>query len=252
MLDILKNLPERTKKPRSKGITMMMDKGLSINQAKEFISVNSKYTDIIKLGFGTSIITPEIKKKIKIYQQNNILVYLGGTLFEAFLIRKQLDDYKRFLDHLGLEMLEVSDGSINIEHEKKCEYINDLSKNFKVVSEVGSKYENQQDNTKNWKKWIEEEIKSGSWKVITEARESGNIGIFDNNFNIKNKIVDEIIETIDHSHIIWETPKKSQQVWFINKLGQNANLGNISYNDIIPLECIRLGLRSDTFHNYLK
>ena len=252
MLDILKNLPERTKKPRSKGITMMMDKGLSINQAKEFISVNSKYTDIIKLGFGTSIITPEIKKKIKIYQQNNILVYLGGTLFEAFLIRKQLDDYKRFLDHLGLEMLEVSDGSINIEHEKKCEYINDLSKNFKVVSEVGSKYENQQDNTKNWKKWIEEEIKAGSWKVITEARESGNIGIFDNNFNIKNKIVDEIIETIDHSHIIWETPKKSQQVWFINKLGQNANLGNISYNDIIPLECIRLGLRSDTFHNYLK
>ena len=252
MLDILKNLPERTKKPRSKGLTMMMDKGLSINQAKEFISVNSKYTDIIKLGFGTSIITPEIKKKIKIYQQNNILVYLGGTLFEAFLIRKQLDDYKRFLDHLGLEMLEVSDGSINIKHEKKCEYINDLSKNFKVVSEVGSKYENQQDNTKNWKKWIEEEIKSGSWKVITEARESGNIGIFDNNFNIKNKIVDEIIETIDHSHIIWETPKKSQQVWFINKLGQNANLGNISYNDIIPLECLRLGLRSDTFHNYLK
>ena len=124
--------------------------------------------------------------------------------------------------------------------------------NFKVVSEVGSKYENQQDNTKNWKKWIEEEIKSGSWKVITEARESGNIGIFDNNFNIKNKIVDEIIETIDHSHIIWETPKKSQQVWFINKLGQNANLGNISYNDIIPLECLRLGLRSDTFHNFLK
>ncbi len=252
MLDILKNLPERTKKPRFTGITMMMDKGLSINQAKEFISVNSKYTDIIKLGFGTSIITPEIKKKIKIYQQNNILVYLGGTLFEAFLIRKQLDDYKRFLDHLGLEMLEVSDGSINIEHEKKCEYINDLSKNFKVVSEVGSKYENQQDNTENWKKWIEEEIKSGSWKVITEARESGNIGIFDRNFNIKNKIVDEIIETIDHSHIIWETPKKSQQVWFINKLGQNANLGNISYNDVIPLECLRLGLRSDTFHNYLK
>tara|TARA_Y100001954_G_C15792833_1_gene596029 strand:+ start:893 stop:1651 length:759 start_codon:yes stop_codon:yes gene_type:complete len=252
MLDILKNLPERTKKPRSKGITMMMDKGLSINQAKEFISVNSKYTDIVKLGFGTSIITPEIKKKIKIYKQNNILVYLGGTLFEAFVIRKQLDDYKKFLDHLGLEMLEVSDGSINIEHEKKCEYINDLSKNFKVVSEVGSKYENQQDNTKNWKKWIEEEIKSGSWKVITEARESGNIGIFDNNFNIKNKIVDEIIETIDHSHIIWETPKKSQQVWFINKLGQNANLGNISYNDIIPLECLRLGLRSDTFHNFLK
>tara|TARA_B100000674_G_C37908950_1_gene947606 strand:+ start:349 stop:1107 length:759 start_codon:yes stop_codon:yes gene_type:complete len=252
MLDILKNLPERTKKPRSKGITMMMDKGLSINQAKEFISVNSKYTDIVKLGFGTSIITPEIKKKIKIYKQNNILVYLGGTLFEAFVIRKQLDDYKKFLDHLGLEMLEVSDGSINIEHEKKCEYINDLSKNFKVVSEVGSKYENQQDNTKNWKKWIEEEIKSGSWKVITEARESGNIGIFDNNFNIKNKIVDEIIETIDHSHIIWETPKKSQQVWFINKLGQNANLGNISYNEIIPLECLRLGLRSDTFHNFLK
>ena len=252
MLNILKNLPERTKKPRSKGITMMMDKGLSINQAKEFISVNSKYTDIVKLGFGTSIITPEIKNKIKIYKQNNILVYLGGTLFEAFVIRKQLDDYKRFLDHLGLEMLEVSDGSINIEHEKKCEYINDLSKNFKVVSEVGSKYENQQDNTKNWKKWIEEEIKSGSWKVITEARESGNVGIFDNNFNIKNKIVDKIIETIDHSHIIWETPKKSQQVWFINKLGQNANLGNISYNDIIPLECLRLGLRSDTFHNFLK
>jgi phosphosulfolactate synthase len=252
MKNILQQLPNRTTKPRSKGLTMMMDKGLSIGQVKEFITTNSEYTDIVKLGFGSSIITPNIKKKIKLYQAENILVYAGGTLFEAFAIRNQIDDYKKYLNDLGLQMLEVSDGSIDMDHEKKCEYINNLSKDFKVVSEVGSKYENQQENTKKWKGWIKEELKSGSWKVITEARESGSVGIFDSESNTKEALISEITDSINHSNIIWETPKKIQQVWFINKLGQNVNLGNIAFNDIIPLECLRLGLRADTFHNYLK
>ena len=126
MKEILKQLPHRTVKPREEGLTMMMDKGLSIRQAEDFLASSSEHTDIIKLGFGTSIITPNVADKIKLYQDNGMLVYSGGTLFEAFAIRNQLDDYKLFLNKIGLSMVEVSDGTIDLEHDTKCEIIKDF------------------------------------------------------------------------------------------------------------------------------
>lgn len=251
MKEILKKLPVRTKKPREDGLTMVMDKGLSLKQVEEFLSIGKEYTDIIKLGFGTSIITPNVTDKIKLYQENGMLVYSGGTLFEAFAIRNQLDDYKKYLNNIGLDMVEISDGVMNVNHDEKCEIITNFSKDFRVISEVGSKDATINISSKNWLKWMKNELSAGSWKIITEAREAGNVGICDSNGEIRSNLIDEITQGIASENILWEAPHKNQQVWFIDKFGANVNLGNISPDEVISLECLRLGLRGDTFNNFL-
>ena len=251
MIEILKNIPLRASKPREEGLTMVMDKGLSLNEAENMVALKSELTDIVKLGFGTSLLTRFIDKKINLYQKSGMMVYTGGTLFEAFVIRNQFDDFCKLMDKLKLEMVEVSDGSISINHDVKCEYIQKLSKNFKVISEIGSKDESIILDDSQWISFMKKELDAGSWKVIAEAREGGNVGMFDPNGNIKKDLIDKITSNIPVDKILWEAPQKKQQVWFINSFGANVNLGNISPNDIISLECLRLGLRGDTFENYL-
>ncbi len=247
----LTDIPERTKQPRDCGLTMMMDKGLSFNQAKEFIEMNSEYTDIIKLGFGTSSISPNVEKKIELYQDAGLKVYLGGTLFESFIIRGMYEEYKDLLRKWNLKMCEVSDGSIEIDHKEKCNYISDLSEEFLVVSEVGSKDENKDLPTHLWIELMRKELEAGSWKVIAEAREGGNVGVFGKEGKVKSDLIDQIIKNVPSEKILWEAPIKQQQVWFIKLLGANVNLGNISHNEIIPLETLRIGLRGDTFFDYI-
>ncbi len=251
MKEILKQLPNRGNKPRKNGLTMMMDKGLSIREAEDFLASNTEHTDIIKLGFGTSIITANVSDKVKLYHENGMKVYTGGTLFEAFAIRNQLDDYKKYMEDIGLNMVEISDGSMSLDHNDKCNIISDFSKNFRVISEVGSKDANVDISSNNWLKWMQNELSAGSWKVIAEAREGGNAGICDGDGGIKSELIDEITNQIAIDKILWEAPKQNQQIWFINKFGANVNLGNIAPDGVIPLECLRLGLRGDTFNNYL-
>ena len=251
MLEFLNNIPKRPAKPRSNGLTMIMDKGLSLNEAENMIVLKSELTDIVKLGFGTSLLTRYIDKKINLYKEAGIDVYTGGTLFEAFIVRNQLDDFYRLMDKLKLEMVEVSDGCIQMEHEKKCELIHKLSKDFKVISEIGSKDESLTIEDDKWVSYMKKELEAGSWKVIAEAREGGNVGMFETDGEIKEQLIKKITKEIDESNILWEAPLKKQQVWFINELGANVNLGNISPNSIISLECLRLGLRGDTFNNYI-
>ena len=251
MLEFLNNIPKRSAKPRSNGLTMIMDKGLSLNEAENMIVLKSELTDIVKLGFGTSLLTRNIDKKISLYREAGIDVYTGGTLFEAFIVRNQLDDFYRLMDKLKLEMVEVSDGCIQMEHEKKCELIHKLSKDFKVISEIGSKDESLTIEDDKWVSYMKKELEAGSWKVIAEAREGGNVGMFETDGEIKEQLIKKITKEIGESNILWEAPLKKQQVWFINELGANVNLGNISPNSIISLECLRLGLRGDTFDNYI-
>lgn len=247
----LTDIPERTKQPRDSGLTMMMDKGLSFNQAKEFIEMNSEYTDIIKLGFGTSSISTNVEKKIELYQDAGLKVYLGGTLFESFIIRGMYKEYKDLLRKWNLKMCEVSDGSIEIDHKEKCKYISDLSEEFLVVSEVGLKDENKDLSTDLWIKLMQKELEAGSWKVIAEAREGGNVGVFGKGGKVKSDLIDQIIKNVPSEKILWEAPIKQQQVWFVKLLGANVNLGNIAHNEIIPLETLRIGLRGDTFFDYI-
>ena len=248
---LLNNIPERTQKPRINGLTMVMDKGLSVREVEDFLEVAGPHSDIIKLGWATSYVTPNLEQKLKVYKDAGIPVYFGGTLFEAFIIRNQFDDYRRILDKFGMELAEVSDGSIEIAHEEKCDYIRKLSEQVTVISEVGSKDAAKILAPYKWINLMKAELEAGAWKVIAEAREAGNVGIFRDSGEVRQGLIDEILTQIPAESIIWEAPQKAQQVWFIKLIGSNINLGNIAPADVIPVETLRLGLRSDTFDHFL-
>lgn len=247
----LKHIPERPVKPRESGLNMVMDKGLSIREAEDMISVSGEYTDIVKLGFGTSYVTPRLDEKIKLYQENGIIVYFGGTLFEAYIVRNQFEDYIRLLEKYGMKHAEISDGSIELPHDVKLEYIQKLSKHVTVLSEVGSKDVEKIIPPYQWIELMKTELEAGSWKVIAEAREAGNVGVYRSSGEVREGLVQEILTKIPEEKIIWEAPQKAQQTYFIKLVGANVNMGNIAPNDIIPLETLRLGLRSDTFTFFL-
>ncbi len=247
----LPGLPERTDKPRESGITMVMDKGLSLRQTLDLVSVCAEYTDLVKLGFGTSLLTKDLNKKLGLYNEAGIKTYFGGTLFEAFIVRDMFDDYRKLLNKLKIEYVEVSDGSLQMEHSVKCNYIKELAKEFTVLSEVGSKEAGVIIHPNLWISMMNRELESGAWKVIAESRESGTVGIYRPNGNAHVTLINKILNKIPKDSILWEAPKKSQQAYFIELLGANVNLGNIATDDVIPLETLRLGLRGDTFKQFM-
>ncbi len=247
----LSQLPDRTTKPRDQGFTMVMDKGLSVREVEDFLEVGAPYTDIVKLGWATSYVTPNLARKLDVYRAAGVPTYFGGTLFEAFIIRNQFDDYRRLLDTFQMEYCEVSDGSLELPHDKKCEFIRTLSQQVRVLSEVGSKDAEKIIPPYKWIHQMKTELEAGSEKVIGEAREAGNVGLFRSTGEVRSGLVEEILTQVPFESIIWEAPQKAQQVWFIKMLGANVNLGNIAPNEIISLETIRLGLRGDTFTDFL-
>lgn len=247
----LSQIPERHTKPRNAGITMVMDKGLSIEEAKNFLSVAHPHIDIVKLGFGTAFVTPNLKEKIQVYQSYDIPVYFGGTLFEAFLIRNQFQDYLDILKEFNINYIEVSDGSIDIPHAEKCGYIEKLTKYGTVLSEVGSKDAAHIIPPYKWIELMRAELEAGSTYVIAEARESGNVGIYRGSGEVREGLVQEILTQIPEEKILWEAPQKGQQLYFLELIGCNVNLGNIAPSEVIPLEAMRIGLRGDTFNLYL-
>lgn len=244
-------VPERSEKKRTTGLTMVMDKGLSPAEARNLCDTSAHLIDFVKLGFGTSAITAGLEQKIGIYHESNIKVYLGGTLFEAFMIRGLFEDYIKLVHRLKLDTVEISDGSVKMEHSQKCGYIRRLASEFTVISEVGSKDAAIHLSDETWIGEMEHELNAGAFKVIAEARESGNVGIFDASGKAESDLIDKIVAQIPVDSIIWETPLKTQQVWFIKKFGANVNLGNIASNEVIALETLRLGLRGDTFFTFL-
>ncbi len=247
----ISQLPDRTAKPREQGFTMVMDKGLSVREVEDFLEVGAPYADIVKLGWATSYVTPNLKRKLEVYREAGVPTYFGGTLFEAFIIRNQFEDYRRLLDTFQMEYAEVSDGSLELPHDKKCEFIRTLSTQVKVLSEVGSKDAEKIIPPYKWIQQMKTELEAGSIKVIGEAREAGNVGLFRSTGEVRSGLVEEILTQVPFESIIWEAPQKAQQVWFIKMLGANVNLGNIAPNEIISLETIRLGLRGDTFTYFL-
>lgn len=247
----LKHIPKRKQKPREEGITMMMDKGLSVREVEDFCDSAGEYTDIVKFGFGSSYLVNNLDKKLDIYRSAGIRPYFGGTLFEIFHARNMLKDFKKLLDKYDMDLCEVSDGSIIIPHDEKLKIIQDLAKNRTVLSEVGSKEAGILISPAKWIRMMSTEIEAGSWKVIAEGRESGTVGIFRPNGNAHTVLINKIIARVPPEKIMWEAPVKHQQVWFIKLFGSNVNLGNIAPTEMLPLECLRLGLRGDTFFEFL-
>jgi len=247
----LNDLPTRPAKPRNEGLTMVMDKGLSVREAQDLVETCGEHIDLIKLGWATSYVTATLMEKTKVYKDAGIPFYFGGTLFEAFLVRGQLDTYRGILDKYQAPVMEISDGSIDLPHDEKCKLIEQFSKEIIVLSEVGSKDAEKILAPYQWLELMQAELQAGAWKVIGEAREGGNVGLFRDSGEVRQGLVKEIIHSIPADKIIWEAPQKSQQVWFIKLVGANVNLGNIASNEVIPLETLRLGLRGDTFGTFI-
>lgn len=244
-------IPERPEKPRDSGLTMMMDKGLSLRGVENFIESSGHLTDVVKFGFGTSYVTKDLQDKINLYKSAGIRPYFGGTLFEAFYARGMVDEYLKTIDKYGLDLAEISDGSIIINHDEKCELIQKMSKDRTILSEVGSKDSGIIVSPAKWIKMMSTELEAGSWKVIAEGRESGNVGVFRPNGTAHTMLINRIIAKVNPNDILWEAPQKNQQVWFVKLFGANVNLGNIAPHEMIPLETLRLGLRGDTFFEFM-
>jgi phosphosulfolactate synthase len=239
-------LPERTTKPRGSGLTHVLDKGLSLEQARQFLEVAGGYVDIVKLGWGTAVVTPNVKDKIALYQSHDIPVSFGGTFFEVCLRQGKLDEFLALVDECDMTCVEISDGTIDMDEDYKLELIRELSTKYKVLSEVGSKDDSVVITPSRWIELIGREIEAGAWKVITEGRESGTVGIYRPNGDVKDGLMEEIRTTFDTSQILFEAPVKKQQAWFIKMFGTNVNLGNIPPEEVISVETLRLGVRGDT------
>ncbi len=250
----LTQMPERTARPRTNGLTMVNDKGLSIAEARYLVSGAGPHVDLVKLAFGTPLVTSGLKEKIEIFQDAGIPVYFGGLLFEAFVIRDQFNDYLDLLKEYNISYIEVSDGSIDITHEEKCGYIEKLSKYGIVLSEIGSKDKDREHITPpyQWIKLMQAELQAGSSYIVAEAREAGTVGIYRNSGEVREGLVQEILTKVPAEKILWEAPQKDQQLYFLQLIGANANLGNINPHEVIALEAMRIGLRGDTFELYLK
>jgi phosphosulfolactate synthase len=245
MADLL-DLPERSAKPRQDGITSVIDRGLSIAGIDGMMEVAGDSVDLVKLGWGTALRTANLKPKLAKYAEHGISVVLGGTLTELAIAQHRVEPLVAWLHELGLEHIEISDGTISIAHTQKLALIERLSREFIVLSEVGSKDDTEIMAPYVWVEQIERELEAGAWKVIAEARESGTVGLYRHDGEPRMGLIDEIVHAIDPDRMLFEAPRKDQQVWFVRRFGANVNLGNIAPDDVLSLETIRLGLRFDT------
>ena len=245
------DLSARAPKPRTEGLTHVIDKGMSLPEIEGLFDTAGDFVDIVKLGWGTSYVTRNLEKKIALYRSFETPIVCGGTLFEAVLVRDKLDEYRQWLEHNRISHVEVSDGTIDLPHERKLDLIAELAKDFVVISEVGSKDAEVVYAPYQWVDWMKDELDAGAWKVITEGREGGTAGIFRPTGEMRTGLIDEIVHEIDVGDIIFEAPSCHSQAWFVRTFGPDVNLGNIPPDEVIPLETLRLGLRSDTLREVL-
>ena len=243
------DLPPRSGKPRTEGLTHVIDKGLNLREIEGLFDTAGAYVDIVKLGWGTAFVTNNLERKLEVLRDKPVVV--GGTFFEVVYTRGAFDGYKRWLDGLGLTHVEISDGTIEIPRERKLALIADFARDFTVLSEVGSKDSEVVFAPYEWVEWIKEEKDAGAWKVITEAREGGTAGIFRPDGDMRTGLIAEIEHAVDFHDLVWEAPTKASQAWFVKHFGPEVNLGNIPPEEVIPLETLRLGLRGDTLKEVL-
>ncbi|MCC6224089.1 MAG: phosphosulfolactate synthase [Thermoleophilia bacterium] len=245
------DVPKRSPKPRVRGLTHVIDKGLSLREIEGLFDTAGDYVDIVKLGWGTSYVTCNLEQKVALYRSLDVPVVCGGTLFEAAVGLGRLDEYRRWLIHNRFSHVEISDGTVELPRERKLALIAELARDFVVLSEVGSKDAEVVFAPYQWVEWIREELAAGAWKVITEGREGGTAGIYRETGEMRTGLIDEIAHSIDVEQVIFEAPAKAAQAWFVKRFGPEVNLGNIPPDEVIPLETLRLGLRADTLRELL-
>jgi phosphosulfolactate synthase len=235
--------------PRVGGLTHVIDKGLGPRGWEDVLETSGDYIDIVKLGWGTAYVTPNLRRKLDVLRDKPVVI--GGTFFEVVYAKDRLDEYKQWLRDLGLTHVEISDGTVEIPRDRKLELIADFARDFTVLSEVGSKDSSVEYSADQWVQWLQEELDAGAWKVITEAREGGTAGIFDSSGGMRTELIGEIAMAVGPVTVVFEAPTKAAQAWFIKEFGPEVNLGNIPPEEVIPLETLRLGLRGDTLKEVL-
>jgi phosphosulfolactate synthase len=231
------------------GLTHVIDKGLGPRAWEDVLEVAGEHISIVKLGWGTAAVTANLERKLEVLREKPVVI--GGTFFEVVYAKDRLDEYKSWLRGLGLQHVEISDGTIEIPRERKLELIADFARDFTVLSEVGSKDSSVEYSAEQWVQWLQEELDAGAWKVITEAREGGTAGIFDSSGGMRTELIGEIAMTVGPVNVVFEAPTKAAQAWFIKQFGPSVNLGNIPPDEVIPLTTLRLGLRGDTLKEVL-
>jgi phosphosulfolactate synthase len=234
---------------RHVGLTHVIDKGLGPRAWEDLLEVAGEHISIVKLGWGTAYVTDNLERKLDVLRDKPVVI--GGTFFEVCYAKDRLDDYKGWLQQLGLTHVEISDGTIEIPRERKLELIADFAREFTVLSEVGSKDSSVEYTVAQWTTWLNEELAAGAWKVVTEAREGGTAGIFDSSGGMRTELIGEIANVVGPANIVFEAPTKAAQAWFVKQFGPSVNLGNIPPEEVIPLETLRLGLRGDTLREVL-
>jgi phosphosulfolactate synthase len=234
---------------RDGGLTHVLDKGLGPRGWEDVLETSGDYIDIVKLGWGTAYVTKNLRRKLDVLEGKRVVI--GGTFFEVVYVKNAFDDYKRWLNELGITHVEISDGTVAIPRDRKLELIADFARDFTVLSEVGSKDSEVVFAPYEWVEWIKEEKAAGAWKVITEAREGGTAGIFRADGDMRTGLIAEIEHAVDFHDLVWEAPTKASQAWFVKHFGPGVNLGNIPPEEVIPLETLRLGLRGDTLKEVL-
>lgn len=241
------DLPERTSGDREYGLTSIIDLGIPIGELSFILEDYSPFIDIAKIGIGSAYITPFLQEKIDLYKQYGIKPYCGGTLFEKCYYQKKLSQYLKSMTDLGIEWVEISNGTLNIPLDERLKLIAEIKQDFYVISEVGSKDSCENLSVTEWIHEIEQLLDAGSKFVITEGRDSGTSGIYHDNGQIKSDLIRQLVEKIDYMKIIFEAPTPKQQMFFINLLGANVNIGNVKIREVLMLETQRRGLRSETF-----
>ena len=231
------------------GLTHVLDKGLGPRGWEDVLEMAGDYISIVKLGWGTAYVTRNLERKLAVLREKPVVI--GGTFFEVVYAKGKIDEYKSWLNKLGLTHVEISDGTVDIPRERKLELIADFARDFTVLSEVGSKDSSVEYTAEQWIAWLNEDLAAGAWKVITEAREGGTAGIFDSSGGMRTELISEIALAVGPANVIFEAPSKAAQSWFIKNVGPSVNLGNIPPDEIIPLETLRLGLRGDTMKEVL-
>jgi phosphosulfolactate synthase len=242
------DLPERPTKPRETGLTHVIDIGLAPSDADNLMRIAAEHIDLVRLGFGSAYVTGALQEKIDLYHGYGVPVALGGTLTELAWLQGRVDGLRTWLEELGVEHVEVSSGSVEIPPEEKVDLIRTLSEDFTVYAEVGEKDPAAIMAPYVWVELIEQALEAGAEKVVCEGRASGDAGLYRRDGEPRTGLLDEVVHSIDFHRLIFEAPKRHQQVWFIEHLGPDVNLGNIRPDDVIPLETLRLGLRADTLH----
>jgi phosphosulfolactate synthase len=240
-------LPERTTGRRSYGLTSVIDFGTPMGELKNILSDFGDIIDIAKIGIGSAYITPNLKEKVRLYQEYQIKPYCGGTLFEKCYHQRKIPEYLAFLQDLGIEWLEISNGTLDISLKDRLMLISQIKNDFHVIAEVGSKDSNNEMPISEWKEEMKLLLECGCEYVITEGRDSGTSGIYEKCGDVKSDLIKELLHDIDCKKIIFEAPSAKHQMYFIKEIGPNVNLGNVKLHDVLVLESQRRGLRSETF-----